>query len=297
MDVFQIMARAQQDKVDMHPPPCKPTNRVPQFGVLSRTVLASPLFKHVLPANIRHKDSNDIVLVGEDSVHLKEIRDHGRLHHVATKSDFKARILAARVFGEPREVRTNKRVASPLSKNQTVYRPRPSMTGSQEHVLPPEIIVLTLASRTLMFLWAQSTPTGTVTFNRKTIKLPAGSSRFDRLGTFLAVDPKHRAIAVAAQEGCFMLYKTKSMEAWRDEVRAGSDTIPVEDERAMFIQGRIMHMEFLSSGDGQDDFHVVLLFIIVHQGKTKTTCFDWDCRYDLSTAAARAERVLVDFGM
>jgi hypothetical protein len=103
-------------------------------------------------------------------------------------------------------------------------------------------------------------------------------------------------MAVAAYEGRFMLYKTKSMQTWREELQNGDDTIPIEDERIVPIEGRIMHMEFLSSAVEQDDYHVVLLFIVVHQGLTKITCFDWDCRYDLSTATARTERVSVDLG-
>ncbi|KAF2621920.1 hypothetical protein BU25DRAFT_403721 [Macroventuria anomochaeta] len=296
LDVYQIMARAQQDDTEMREPVVKQAVHpfVPGYGILSRTVLPSPLFKFILPANIRHKDLNDIVLVGEDSIQLNEIHDYGRIGHAAVKSNFSGRILTARVFGDPREVCVNRSVGSPMPKKQTVQRSRQSTTDIEEHGLPPEVVVLTLTSRTLMFLWAQHSATGKPVFQQKTVKLPAGSSRFDRLGQYLAIDPKCRAIAVAAYEGRFMLYKTKSMQSWRNELRNGADTIPIEDERIISIEGRIMHMEFLASAVGKDCYHVVLLFIVVHQGLTKITCFDWDCRYDLSTATARTERVSVD---
>ncbi|CAO2653403.1 Nn.00g028140.m01.CDS01 [Neocucurbitaria sp. VM-36] len=294
-DVYQIMAHAQQTDTQMREPTSSSAVHVPELGLLSRTIFASPMCKWTLPANIRHRELTDIALIGEDSVQLKEIRDYGHLRHVATKTDFKGRILAARVFGDLREVPITRSVASPLPKNQARHRGRRSMTGDEEHHLPPEAIVLTLTSRTLLFLWARNTQTGTVSFSQKSIRLPAGSSRFDRVGTFLAIDPKRRAMAVAAHEGRFILYKTKTMERWREEIRQGKDTIPIEDERIVSIEGRIMHMDFLSSGSGQDDFHVVLLFIIAHQGKTKITCFDWDSRQDLGTATARTERVLVEY--
>ncbi|KAF1850425.1 uncharacterized protein K460DRAFT_273269 [Cucurbitaria berberidis CBS 394.84] len=295
LDVYQIMARAQQADTEMREPTMKSATHVPELGILSRTIFASPMSNVILPANVRHKDLTDIALVGEDSVQLKEIRDYGHLRHVATKTDFKGRILAARIFGDPREVPITKSVGSPLPKKQTIHRERRSMTGDEECHLPPEVIVLTLTSRTLMFLWARNMQAGAVSFSQKTIKLPAGATRFDRFGAFLAIDPKRRAMAVAAPEGRFILYKTKTMERWRKEIREGSDTIPIEDERIIPIEGRIMYMDFLSSGSGLDDFHVVLLFIIAHQGKTKITCFDWDCRQDLSKATARTERVLVDY--
>jgi hypothetical protein len=292
VDAYQFMAQARDSDSDMPEAATKPTAHVPDLGILSRTLFQSPLFKFVRPANIRHKDHNDIVLVGEDAVHLKEIHDYGRLRHVATKSDFKGRILAAKVFGNPREIPTN--AASPLPKNRNSHRARRSMTGDEEYVLPPEVIVLTLTCRTLMFLWARQSETGAVTFSQRTVRLPAGASRFDRFGAFLAIDTKSRAMAVAAQEGRFILYKTKSIERWRKELTAGGATTPIEDERIISVEGRVMHMEFLSSTTGQDEFHVVLLFVVALQGKTKMTCFDWDCREDLSTATVRTERVVVD---
>jgi hypothetical protein len=293
IDAYQFMAQARELEGDVPESIAKPTNQVPELGILSKTVFASPLFKSVRPANVRHKDLNDIVLIGEDAVQLKEIHDYGRLRHVATKSDFRGRILAARVFGDPREIPVS--VASPLPKQRPLHRGRRSMTGEEERVLPPEVIVLTLTSRTLMFLWARHTQKGAVTFSQRTVRLPAGASRFDRFGAFLAIDTKRRAMAVAAQEGRFILYKTKSMQRWRRELRDGMETTPIEDERIIPIEGRVMHMDFLSSGVAQDEFHVVLLFVIALQGKTKITCFDWDCREDLSTAAVRTERVAVDY--
>lgn len=147
-----------------------------------------------------------------------------------------------------------------------------------------------------MFLWARQARSGAVSFVQKTVKLPHGTSHLDRLGTFLAVDPRNRAMAVAAREGAFILYKLKPMHRWRQDLSSEINTTPIDDERILPIEGRIQHMEFLSSGVSRDDYHVVLLFVIVHHGKTKLTCFDWDCREDLSRVIARTERVLVDLG-
>ncbi|KAF1940042.1 hypothetical protein EJ02DRAFT_241455 [Clathrospora elynae] len=295
LDLYQIMGRARQEDKEIRDPITKPPIQVPEYGVLSRTIFASPLSKVILPANIRHKDLTDMVLVAEDSVQLKEIRDYGHIRHVETKTDFNGgRILAAKVFGDPREVPKFKGLANALPMKHIMRRERRSTSGDEEQLLPPEVIVLTLSTRKLLFLWAQQTQTGATNFIQKSVKLPAGSSRFDRFGPHLAIDPKRRAIAVAAHEGRFILYKTKSMDRWRQEARHGSDTTPIEDERIISIKGRIMHMDFLSSGGGSDDFHVVLLFFVVHHGNTKITCFDWDCRQDLSKATARTERVQVD---
>lgn len=296
VDVYRIIARAQQqDGTEMREPASKPQNKVPKLGILSRTVFASPFIKSVLSANIRHKKLNDVVFVGEDSLHIKEIQAYGHLRHVATKSNFSGRILAAKVFGEPRKVQVYTEYGQPWNK-AAVHAERWSFTADEADALPPEIIVLTLSSRTLMFLWAHQTQTGSVGFHQKTFRLPAGTSRHDRLGSFLAIDPKCRAIAVAASEGRFMLYKTKSLDLWREDVRTGEDAAPVDDERSISLQGRVMHMEFLSPAKIGDETHVVLLFVLVHNGRTKITCYDWDSGTDLSTASARVERVSIDAG-
>jgi hypothetical protein len=251
------------------------------LGLLSRTLVPCPLIARILPANIRHARANDVAFIADDALHLYHVGDDARLRHVATKADFSGRILAAAVFGDRHRICS---AAVPDS-------------HADHHMLPPELLVLVLSSHTLAFVYAHPSPARIPAFTHRAVKLPAATSRFDRLGTFLAVDPKHRAIAVAAHEGRFILYKTKSMQAWRDEAKGGCDTVPIVDERIIPIRGRIMHMAFLSAGTAQDDYHVVLLFIIVHQGMTRITCFDWDCRHDLSTVSARTERVVVDLGM
>ena len=299
-DAYQIMAQSRQDDAEIQESPIKTTFNAhnPQYGLLSRTVLPTPLYKFILPANIRHREFNDVVLVGEDSVQLNEIYGYGQSRNIAVKSDFSGRILAARVFGgESREICVETSVGSPQPETKTAFANTSSSTGGKDQRTPPEVVVLTLTSRTMMFLWAQRSANGTSVFQHKAVKLPASSSRFDRLGQYLAIDPKGRAMAVGAYEGRFILYKTKSMHMWQDELRSRPDSTPIEDERVMFIEGRIVHMDFLTSAVGMDDYHVVLLFIIAHQGLTKLTCFDWDCRYDLSTVTARTERVAVDLGM
>ena len=295
VDVYRVNARAQQQAdTKMQESDPKPQNNIPSLGILSRTVFASPFIKFVFSASIRNKHLNDVVFVGEDAVHINEIQAYGHLRRAATKSDFTGRILNARVFGEPHKFEIHTEWGKPWHR-AAVHSGRRSSSGTDADAFPPQVIVLTLSSRALMFLWAQQMPVGSICFRQKVFRLPAGTSRQDRFGAFLAVDPKCRAIAVAAPEGRFILYKTKTLDQWRDSARAEEDVLPIVDERMISFQGRIMHMEFLSRSK-EDEHHVVLLFILSHNGKTKITCYDWDCRTELITACARAERVAVDAG-
>ncbi|KAF9729356.1 hypothetical protein PMIN04_008040 [Paraphaeosphaeria minitans] len=277
-DVYRIMSQTQQQEdVEMGGVEDVP-HMPPEIGILTKTVVGSPLYSAIIPANIRHKDLDDVVFIGEDFVQLKEICDYGHLRHIATKSDFKGKILAAKAFGDPRKVQINTSERSPLLKRASLQRGRRSTTGLESDTLPLEVIVLTLSTRTLMFLWAKTNHIGPTTFAQKTIQLPTAASRFNRPGQFLAIDPRCRAIAVAAYEGCFMLYKTKTMHVWRRDMRAGREEAPIIEERQYSINGRIMHMDFLSAGD---DAHVVLIFILVDEGKIKVATYDWDLRNSL----------------
>lgn len=305
-DTVQALSatRQQEQQNIVKPDPEVPRDKTVRLGIVSRTVLPSPAVKFILPANIRHRKLNDIVFVSEHSVHLKEARPNGPLRHVASKSDFKGTILAARVFGNRRTASEVKAEHGTPIKKKDIRAHRNSLVGGETNIvpgkeadiLPSEVLVLTLDSRALMFLWAQQAPTGTVKFCHETIRLPSATSLIDRPGAFLAVDPKCRAIAVAALEGQFILYKTRTLDTLREDVRNGREPMLVEDERVINIHGRIMHMEFLTPGIEQDDSHVILAFVIAHGGRTKITCYDWDANHDLNTARARAERVNVDSG-
>src|ERR1700753_2225531 len=71
-----------------------------QVGLLYRTMLYSPIMKWIFPARLRSINHNDIVFIGEEFVHIKQIMPNGELLHVALKSDFSSRIRAACVIGK-----------------------------------------------------------------------------------------------------------------------------------------------------------------------------------------------------
>lgn len=47
---------------------------VPSMGILTRTLIESPIVRWIIPARIRHKDKNDVVFIGVSSQLLKEAR-------------------------------------------------------------------------------------------------------------------------------------------------------------------------------------------------------------------------------
>ncbi|KAJ6144357.1 hypothetical protein N7470_008252 [Penicillium chermesinum] len=73
-------------------------------GLFSQTILPSPLIKWILPARIRNKDHNDVVLVSERRVQIKEAVADGYLKDVAEKTDFGGPIVAAKVLNVAKQL-------------------------------------------------------------------------------------------------------------------------------------------------------------------------------------------------
>ena len=76
----------------------------PSLGLLTRTIVRTPVIKWIIPARIRHPEKNDVLYITAESVEIKEARGDYSLHHVATKDDFDSSIRAARICGLQREL-------------------------------------------------------------------------------------------------------------------------------------------------------------------------------------------------
>ncbi|KAL9600046.1 MAG: hypothetical protein Q9219_003416 [cf. Caloplaca sp. 3 TL-2023] len=88
----------------------------PILGLLTKTVVRSPIIKSIIPARIRHRSKNDVIFIYEDTVVIKEILGGERIENDPTsdvsldntvvKNDFDSTINAARIMGLPREPKT-----------------------------------------------------------------------------------------------------------------------------------------------------------------------------------------------
>lgn len=204
-------------------------SRPPTFGLLTRTVVESPVIKWILPARIRHSSKNDVVFIRDRAVQIQEICKEGgngeysHLQNVATKNDFDSSFRSARILGLPRiyeEGSPERRGIDAIVKQEEPESPKPEATLHPE--LPPHILALTLESMKLVFLCAFHRG-GEVHFLSSCRHLPSAKSRSKQLGEHLTVDPKSRAMAVGANEGSFYLYALKSMETLKREVGSMDD--------------------------------------------------------------------------
>lgn len=203
-------------------------SKPPNFGLLTRTLIESPVIKWIIPARIRHSSKNDVVFVRDRSIQIKEIRKEGiqgeysYLEDVAVKNDFDSSIRATRIFGLPRTIAPSEPRPTGIDaivKREVTEPPEPELKLRPE--LPPQLIALTLESMKLVFLCAFQEDRE-VRFLSSYRHLPALKSHSEQLGEHLAIDPKSRAIAVAANEGSFYFYALKHWEDLKKDVESAN---------------------------------------------------------------------------
>ncbi|KAL8696994.1 MAG: hypothetical protein Q9201_007367 [Fulgogasparrea decipioides] len=294
LDIHQILARNRERKQETQgiPTGAKP----PTLGLLTKTVVPSPVIRSIIPARVRHRSKNDVVFVYDDYVVIKEAFGGERveedpftaiaLEDIIVKSDFDSSIQAAKVFGLRREPKLPR---FPGKYWNLSDRPRsPPETKPEpfhENEIPPQILILTLASRTLVFLFAYYDVYGGIHFLSSTWPLPAQVPLTEELGVLLAVDPKSRAMAVGACENRVTIYALKGMDQIRTEVQSSEGLnagkfMPIQEEKHTEVNGTILKMEFLHPPKG-DEHHVILLLVVAKEEKTRLVRLEWDCRSSL----------------
>lgn len=239
------------------------------MGSLTKTIVPSPVIRWLLHARIRQRKWNDVVFVGHNFIRVYNVGALGHLQHVASKDDFDAQIRAARVFDVEED--------PPEEDEFLGIKAEPSVAASsQGHgAVPPQMIVLTLDSNDLVFIYMIQDGDGPARFVHQTCPTMSQHNILFRVGQHLAVDPLSRAVAVAGYQQEIMIYSSKSKETSRHELLTNNDDwCPVKASRVIKINGVIQHMEFLNPPSDDED-HVILLLIIGDQRRTYATWIDW----------------------
>ncbi|KAI9824416.1 MAG: hypothetical protein M1832_001951 [Thelocarpon impressellum] len=208
----------------------EPDIRAPTMGLLSRTVVRSPSVNWILPARIRHEDKNDIVFVGDTSIHIKEVRSDGHLQDVLPNLDIDARITHARVVGDlckpvaaslddyikkedpDPDPDPDTEMTNGLPRRSTHRQPLKAPAATN----PSQMLVLSLDTHEMLFLSLNEKAGGTLEPITRRKPLPRSLSRLDQ---------------------------------------------PVREERYFALQGIILRMEFLHPPPG-DEGYVILLLVV-----------------------------------
>lgn len=197
MDIHHILAQNREDGPQekelsaLDAPP-----RPPVMGILTQTLIQSPVIKWIIPARIRHESKNDVLFIHDTFIEIKEIEEgsrDGQMRTVAVKMDFDSSIQSARVFGLPR------RYTNPLPEGQDVIIKAEQMEGVElftppQSELPPHILVLALESKKLVFLVSYHDKDDHICFISYERPLPVHQPGPDQPGEYVAITPKHIAV-------------------------------------------------------------------------------------------------------
>ncbi|KAL2871075.1 protein thtA [Aspergillus lucknowensis] len=234
-----------------------------KLGILSHTLVSGPIFQWILPARLRSKDQNDVVFVGERSLKIKEAVSGTHLEEVTSKSDFDAYIMAAKVINVSTEL--------PWEAQMRLGSSNADATLELQKDLPPQIMVLSLASRELVFLYYSNFVGQFIHYHRP---LPSDVSAFERFGRNIAVEPRSRAVAVSAFCDYFGVFILKPPAVVQAQM-LDNQFDPVAEERFFHVEGDIIFMEFLYPRP-EDGDKIILLLLVSHGQKTHAVCYDWN---------------------
>lgn len=192
MDIQHILTQNQEPiEQERLAPPLKPPQRPPLLGILSQTLIRSPVAKWIIPARIRHVNKNDVLFIYENYVEIQEVEKDQTsywMKRVAVKADLDSSIRSARVFGLPRMY------TAPLPEGDDAVVKKEDKEGdswsSLRPELPPHILVLALDCNMLAFIFAVHDGAETVRFLQCRRPLPVARPSLEPLGELLAVDPK-----------------------------------------------------------------------------------------------------------
>lgn len=203
MDIHHILAKNREEQQESAAVPkhaASEENMPPTLGILTRTITRSPIYNWIIPARIRHKDKNDVICIGDNFIEIKELpAEDDHLRDIVTKADFGSTIRAARVFGNAR-----KPAIPPLD---TMPKPDPEemdMDVPSTQELPPQMLILALESKELVFLFAVDDPdeSARVKFIASSRPLPQQRSYLEQLGKHVAVDPKYGNVHLFDRNVC-----------------------------------------------------------------------------------------------
>ena len=200
VDIYQIMAgnrlAVENQKANTNLTFSAP--KPPVLGILTQTLVNSPVIRYIIPARIRHQKYNDVLLIYSNRIEVKEIVSQDylldlsvELRDIAVKSDFDSTIRAARVFGSSRKLTASVQEPTGIDaiiKNEEL--PPGDRIEEYRAGIPPQILVLSLKSNKLAFLFAFHDASGAVQFLSSVRMLPSQAVHNEQLGEFIAVDPR-----------------------------------------------------------------------------------------------------------
>ncbi|RFU78399.1 thermotolerance [Trichoderma arundinaceum] len=271
----------------------EPLPQPPACGILSQTIVESPVVRWVLPVRLRSSTHNDIAFIGEHFVQISELGRDGQVHDVLRKSDFGFRIRSAVVLGDSLEHGLDDDLYGIAVKQEPPSSPlSPGAHGISDGLrsrsLPPQLLVLILESCQLLFLFIREEAGQKLEFCVTSYENP---KLLPYMGYHLAVDPSSRYMAAATPEGIFVVYELESLSELNKQYANHEPIRPIKSTRIRSASGVIHKLEFLFPRP-EDDYHIILILIVVRRERSngppvsRMATYEWELGDNLQTIFA-----------
>ncbi|TLD17718.1 uncharacterized protein PgNI_01860 [Pyricularia grisea] len=286
VDLNAVLKASNSKAVDKAPriPVAKP----PRCGIFTRTVVESPVVRHVLPCRLRCADRADVAFVGDYFVEIREYRmEDGQLHDVIRRDDFDERIRKAVVIGDLPDslgLPANKRAAEE-DVDMLNSSSQSTQTDSRKELLAPQMLLVLLENCKCIFMVLRTNSDGSFEFVTSECSIPPEASN-SSFGHQLAVDPSSRYIALSSSDSTFTVCELESRQVLESRYRNRIDLNPIKNFRPRAYNGVLQMMEFLFPKKGNEG-EVILLMFIVRGGHTRMVLYDWEAGEPLLGALAQ----------
>ncbi|ATY60882.1 thermotolerance protein [Cordyceps militaris] len=263
----------------------------PTLGILTKTVVESPVTRWILPLSIRSPKQQDLAFVGDHFVQISELGKDGQIHEVLKKNGFGPRIRNAVVLGVgPDSDIVNGALAVQVKSEDDSFQSRqptaePQLYSTPHRGIPPQVLVLMLENGDAVFLFLRKRPDSKLEFVVSKHKLPRS---VPYIGYHLAVDPSSRYMAASTPEGILVVYE---LQPWKDlnsrYIKDGTFS-PIRRIHFRSVQGLIHNMDFLFPRP-EDDYHIILLLIVIRKERrnaepvSRMITYDWELGDNLKT--------------
>ncbi|OAA54805.1 thermotolerance protein [Niveomyces insectorum RCEF 264] len=291
-------------------PPQERVARLPGCGILTKTAIESPVAHWILPARLRSSQHMDVAIVGDHYVQVSEMCENGQLRDIVRKTDFGSRIRNAKVIGsipekgkdfEEKEdddvvIKTEK---DPFDLDDSdgddldvamdgtnAHRPTASSGGSLAR-LPPQQLLVVLESGDCVFLFVRTGIADRYEF--VTTRYESLGKRIIQPGFHAAVDPSSRYVALGCTEGLFVVHELESSQELSRSYARNEPLRFIKSSRPRAVQGVIHKMEFLFPRP-EDDYHIILLLIVVRNDKSRMVTYEWEAGDSLAEVLAEEKR-------
>jgi hypothetical protein len=266
------------------PSPLQATPSPKYEGIISKTLSSSPCVRWILPARIRSPLKNDLALIGDTSIELREFISHDKPHlaEATCKLDLSVNILAATVISSTIETVSTLEQTLHQTVEDEKFTINGHLVGEDE---PAQILVLSTSSCELYFLYVHQAYDGSNRFIYAKRPLLVGTNLSQQLGVHLAKDPESRAIAVAPGTGHFTICALRPFEQIKNEISSWRPNGPKAfkpwvEQRFVQIDGTIMRMDFLYNPRDEPEKAIIVL-LVAKQGRTYILLYRWDTRLPL----------------